>query len=74
MKPEGLFPYSKDMQLVPILSQMNPVHTTPSYLYKILPEHRTLHNLRCENLKSSFYIYRPKSYTKFKGKIAPVLN
>jgi hypothetical protein len=31
MEPEGSLPCS----LVPILSQMNPVHTTPSYFTKI---------------------------------------
>jgi hypothetical protein len=35
MEPEGSLPCSQDPPLVPILSQINPIHTIPSYLSKI---------------------------------------
>jgi hypothetical protein len=35
MEPEGSLPCSQDPQLVPILSQINPIHAMPSYLSKI---------------------------------------
>jgi hypothetical protein len=35
MKPEGLLPHSQELPLVCILSQIEPVHTTSSYLSKI---------------------------------------
>jgi hypothetical protein len=34
MEPEVLLQRSQEPPLVPILSQINPVHTTPSYLSK----------------------------------------
>jgi hypothetical protein len=33
MQTEGLFPYSQEPPLVPILSQMNPVHTIPTRFF-----------------------------------------
>jgi hypothetical protein len=35
MEPDGSFPFSQELFNGPILSQMNPVHTTPSYFSKI---------------------------------------
>jgi hypothetical protein len=35
MEPEGPLPWYKNPPLVPIMTQMNPVHTTPSYFCKI---------------------------------------
>jgi hypothetical protein len=35
MEPEGLLPCSQEPSIGPILSQINPVHTTPSCLSKI---------------------------------------
>jgi len=35
MEPEGSLPCSQDPLLIPILSQMPPVHTFPPYLPKI---------------------------------------
>jgi hypothetical protein len=35
MDPEGSLPCSQEPSTVPILSQINPVHTIPSYLSRI---------------------------------------
>jgi hypothetical protein len=35
MEPEGSSPCSQEPSLVPILSQINPIHTIPSYLSQI---------------------------------------
>jgi hypothetical protein len=35
MEPEASLPCSQDFPLVPILSQINPIHTIPSYLSKM---------------------------------------
>jgi hypothetical protein len=35
MEPEGTLPYFKRQSLIPILSQINPVHTLRPYFFKI---------------------------------------
>jgi hypothetical protein len=35
MEPESSLPCSQESTTVPILSQIDPVHTTPSYLHNI---------------------------------------
>ena len=35
MEPDGLWHVHKSVPLVPVRSQINPVHTIPSYLFKI---------------------------------------
>jgi hypothetical protein len=44
MEPEGLLPCSQEPSLVPILSQIHPIHATPSYLtfFIILSTHLRL--------------------------------
>jgi hypothetical protein len=37
MEPEGSIPNSQELSTCPYLSQTNPVHITPSHLYKIHP-------------------------------------
>jgi hypothetical protein len=35
MEPEGSLPYLQEASLVPVLGQINPIHTFPFYLSKI---------------------------------------
>jgi hypothetical protein len=55
-KPKVRYRVQKDLQLLPILSQMNPVHTTPSYLSKIYFNIMSSHALKSSQRSPPFWL------------------